>query len=84
MKHYLTIEKSGFKFVCSIPSETRETLEFKVDVMMGARTVNTFAVPMTREPRGTQVDMADTIALQWELDRFIERDKGRGTKKRVR
>ncbi len=84
MKHYLTIEKSGFKFVCSIPSETRETLEFKVDVVMGTRTVNTFAVPMTREPRGTQVDMADTIALQWELDRFIDRDQGSRANKRAR
>lgn len=83
MKHYVTIEKDGYRFVCTIPTLPGEKLEIAVEVFRREERVREFAVPLSRMPK-SGVDMADTITLQWEIDRFLERGTGRRTRKRVR
>ncbi len=84
MQHYLTLEKQGLTFVCSIPDAPGEKLEFVVDVYRGSRVVRKFSVPLSRAPSNAVVDMADTIKLKWEIDSFAERGTSRRTKKRAR
>ncbi len=84
MRHYLTMEKGGFRFVCNIPSVEMEKLEFSVEVFTGDKAVRQFTVPLSRMPSGLVVDMADTVQLQWAIDEFVDRGTSRRTKKRVR
>jgi hypothetical protein len=84
MRHYLTLEKGGYRFVCSMPSNSAEVCAFEVEVFRGESRVKSFTVPMSRPPAASGVDMADTIKLQWAIDRFVDRGTSRRTDRRVR
>lgn len=84
MRHYLTMERGGFRFVCNIPSVETEKLEFAIEVFQGDKPMRQFTVPLSRMPNATVVDLADTVQLQWAIDDFVDRGTGRRTKKRVR